>query len=71
MGMMFVGGVVLIVDGIPVLFLPLKINGAGVFVPAQKFFVTTRTQKGLSLLIPPLTNTTSTKQLMLGLSIDT
>ena len=71
MMMMFVARVVLMFNRFLILFLLYDIYGAGVFVPAQKFFVTTRTQKELSLLIPPLTNTTSTKQLMLGLSIDT
>ena len=32
---MFVGGVVSVVNGILVLFLPYKTYGAGVFVPAQ------------------------------------
>ncbi len=35
MVMMFVGGVVSVLDGISVLFLPYKTYGAGVFVSAQ------------------------------------
>jgi len=35
MVMMFVGGVVLMLDGFLVLFLPYEIYGAGVFVPAR------------------------------------
>jgi hypothetical protein len=35
MVMMFVGGIVSVLDGIPVLFLPYKTYGAGVFVSAQ------------------------------------
>jgi hypothetical protein len=35
MVIMFVGGVVLMLDGFLVLFLPYEIYGAGVFVPAR------------------------------------
>jgi len=44
MVMMFVGGVVLLFDGLLVLFLPKEIFGAGVFVP-------TRTLIAVKLLI--------------------
>ena len=43
MVMMFVGGVLELFDGLLVLFLPLEIYGAGVFVPA-------RTLIGINLL---------------------
>ena len=50
MVMMFVGGVVLMLDGILVLFLLLETYGAGVFRSRPKVFVTTRTQIVVKLL---------------------
>ncbi len=50
MAMMFVGGVVLMLDGILVLFLLLETYGAGVFCSRPKGFVTTRTQIVVKLL---------------------
>ena len=39
MVMMFVGGIVFIVDGISVLFLLQGIHGVGFFVPVQTFLL--------------------------------
>ena len=52
MVMMFVGGIVFIVDGISVLFLLQGIHGVGFFCSRPNVSFTTRTQIGVKLLKP-------------------
>jgi len=52
MVMMFVGGIVFIVDGISVLFLLQGIHGVVFFCSRPNVSFTTRTQRGVKLLKP-------------------